>query len=402
LTSAIHGKEIILGVTGGIAAYKSVELLRLLKTAGASVRVVMTRHAESFVGAMTFGVLSERPVCRSLFDGAEGDDASIRHIDWAREADAVVIAPATANTIGKLANGIADDALSTIMLAVTCPILLCPAMNTHMYENRAVQRNLDILDADGVHVLEPDAGELACGTVGPGRLPSPEAIFENLLRLLTKKDLAGQRVLVTAGPTHEPIDPVRYISNPSSGKMGFALAQAAARRGGDVTLVTGPSQLPDPLGVTVFRVKTALEMAEAVTACTGETDIVIKTAAVSDFRPETVAADKIKKEDASLTISLTRNPDILKALGEQDVGRIRVGFAAETQDLESYATKKLKEKNLHLIVGNRVDRAGVGFGGDSNTVSLFYNDGRQEDLPSMTKADLADKILDRVVMLLCI
>ncbi len=400
MPSILNGKEIILGVSGGIAAYKAVELLRSLKSAGASVRVIMTRTAERFVGPMTFAVLSGRPVCRSLFDDTFGADASVRHIDWAQEADAVVIAPATANTVGKLANGIADDALSTVMLAVTCPVLICPAMNTHMYENRAVQRNLDLLESDGYRVLEPDAGELACGTVGPGRLPSPEAIIENLVRLLTPKDLAGHCVLVTAGPTQEPIDPVRYISNPSSGKMGFAVALSAVRRGGDVVLVTGPTQLPDPMGVAVVRVGTALEMAEAVMQQANDVDIIVKTAAVSDFRPAAPASQKMKKEGASLSVALTRNPDILKALGDKNVGRIRVGFAAETKDLAAYATGKLEDKNLHLIVGNRVDQDGVGFGGDNNTVTLFYRDGRREELPSTSKIDLADEILDRVVGML--
>ena len=400
MPSILNDKEIVLCVSGGIAAYKSVEVLRLLKTAGAAVRVVMTRHAEAFVGSMTFAVLSGRPVCRSLFDEASIGDAAMRHIDWAREADAVIVAPATANAIGKLANGIADDAFGTFMTAVTCPVLLCPAMNTHMYENRAVQRNLDVLETDGYHILEPDAGELACGTVGPGRLPSPETIVENLVRLITPKDLAGQRILVSAGPTHEPIDPVRFIANPSSGKMGFAIALAAARRGGDVVLVTGPSHLQDPAGLSVVRVKTAVEMADAVLSRADALDVIIKTAAVSDFRPTAPAAQKIKKEDASLSVPLTRNPDILKTLGERNAGRIRVGFAAETQDLPENAARKLREKNLHLIVGNRVDRAGVGFGGDQNTVSLFYRGGRSEDLPAMAKSDLADVILDHVVDLM--
>lgn len=398
--SVLKDKEIVLGVSGGIAAYKSVEILRLLKTAGASVRVMMTRHAEAFVGAMTFAVLSGRPVCRSLFDDSSGDDASIRHIDWAKDADGVVIAPATANVIGKLANGIADDALSTVMMAVTSPVLICPAMNTHMYENRAVQRNIDQLEADGLYIMEPDAGELACGTVGPGRLPSPEAVVERLANLLTPKDLAGQRVLVSAGPTHEPIDPVRFITNPSSGKMGFAIAAMAARRGGMVTLVTGPSHLPDPAAVNVVRVTTALEMADAVMAVSDTTDVVIKSAAVSDFRPAEPVNQKIKKEDAALEIRLTQNPDILKTLGDRNAGKIRVGFAAETADLSNYATKKLADKNLHMIVGNRVDREGVGFGGDDNTVTLFFRDGRSEDLPGMSKVALANVILDRVVEML--
>ncbi|MCJ7618533.1 MAG: bifunctional phosphopantothenoylcysteine decarboxylase/phosphopantothenate--cysteine ligase CoaBC, partial [Desulfobacterales bacterium] len=290
----IKNKNIILGVSGGIAAYKSVELLRLLKKNEANVRVIMTQNAKWFVGQLTFEALSENPVSDNLF--SKGDtDASIKHIQWAQEADAVVIAPATANIIGKLAGGIADDALSTFLLAVTAPVLLCPSMNTNMYESHAVQRNLNTLKNDGLTIIEPAAGELACGTSGPGRMPEPEDILDRLVWRLATKDLLNKKILITAGPTQEHMDPVRFISNPSSGKMGYALARAAEYRGADVTLISGPTQLLDPVNVKVIRIKTAEEMGSAVFDQFKHTDIVIKAAAVSDYRPAEKAKQKIKK-----------------------------------------------------------------------------------------------------------
>ena len=306
-------KTIALGVSGGIAAYKSVELLRLLTKAGARVRVIMTANAKWFVGPGTFQALSGLPVCTSVFE--EGD-ASIRHIDWARETDLAVIAPATANIIGKLANGIADDALSTFMLAVTAPVMICPAMNTHMYEHPAVQHNLDVLQGFGHRSVEPEAGSLACGTVGPGRLAVPADIFEQAAAVLTPQDLKGRTVLVTAGPTRETIDPVRFVSNASSGKMGFALARAAVRRGARVILVTGPVALPDPLQTEIHRIDTAAEMADCVLAQMPAADIVIKTAAVADYRPVAAADQKIKKTADRLNVAFERTTDILKTLGE--------------------------------------------------------------------------------------
>ena len=397
----LAGKNIVLGVCGGIAAYKSAELLRLFIKKGAEVRVIMTKSALKFVGETTFAALSGTRVCSDLFESETADDgAAIKHIEWAAAADAVVIAPATANIIGKLANGLGDDALSTFMLAVTAPKFICPSMNTHMYENRAVQRNLDLLEQDGFKVVEPGSGSLACGTVGPGRLPEPQEILEAVAAGLTPQDLAARKVLVTAGPTHEPLDPVRYIGNPSSGKMGFAIARAAANRGAAVTLVTGPTVLEDPPGVAVIRVKTALEMSAAVLDRFADIDILVKSAAVSDFRPDNCCDRKIKKGEAAMSIALARNPDILKEAGKRKKEQVLVGFAAETENLETYAAGKLQEKNLDLIVGNLVTGPQAGFGADTNRVTLFFKDNSQEKVPLMEKELLAHVILDRVVTLL--
>ncbi len=395
----MRDKNLVLGVSGGIAAYKSVELLRLLKKQGAHVRVVMTANAAWFVGPGTFQALSEKPVYRDLF-GRGDSDAAIRHIYWAQHADAVIVAPATANIIGKLAHGIADDALSTFMLAVTAPVLVCPSMNTHMYQSAAVQRNIETLRGDGIGVLEPDCGQLACGTTGPGRLPEPEAILDRFISFLTPKDLAGLRVLVTAGPTWEAIDPVRFISNPSSGKMGFAVARAAEQRGARVTLVTGPTTLSAPLNVTVQHVRSAREMADQVLALMADADVIVKTAAVSDYRPVAMAPQKIKKHEETMTLVLTRNPDILKAVGERKGARILVGFAAETESLETNAAKKLREKNLDIIAGNLIGSPHSGFQADTNEVTLFFRDGTNEPLPAMTKDAVAHTLLDRSAGLL--
>lgn len=392
---SLTDKNIVLGVCGGIAAYKSVELLRLLTKQGAYVRVIMTHNAQWFVGPGTFQALSEHPVCTSIFE--QGDDASIKHIDWAQAADVAVIAPATANVIGKLANGIADDALSTFMLAVTSPVIVCPSMNTHMFESRAVQRNLEILRSDGYFILEPDSGKLACGTTGPGRLPEPEDILDRMLNYLTPNDFQGKNVLVTAGPTQESIDPVRFISNPSSGKMGFAIARAAEQRGAKVTLISGPINLPDPLGVHTIRVRSAQEMAEAVFENMEDTHVIVKTAAVSDYRPKEQARQKIKKQKDEMVLTLQKNPDILKELGRRKKGQVLVGFAAETEDLERNAGKKLEEKDLDIIAGNLVGHPSSGFGTDTNKVTLFFRNGTKESLPEMEKDAVAHIILDRVL-----
>ena len=383
----IDSKNIVLGVSGGIAAYKSVELLRLFVKEGAHVRVIMTKYAQAFVGALTFKALSGQPVCTDLFE--KNDDASIRHIDWAEQADAVVIAPATANIIGKLANGIADDALSTFMMAVTCPVVICPSMNTHMFESNAVQRNLEILRSDGYFVINPESGSLACGTTGPGRLPEPCDILDRTVFFLTPKDLTDKKILVTAGPTREPIDP-------SSGKMGFAVARAAEYRGGRVTLITGPTNLLDPNNVAVIRVNTAKEMALAVFENMENSDIIIKTAAVSDYRPKDRAEQKLKKEKDELVLPLERTQDILKEIGRNKNERILVGFAAETERLE----QKLAEKNLDIIVGNIVGHPDSGFGADTNAVTLFFKDGKKENLPKLPKDDVANILLDRILKIL--
>jgi len=394
MQTIMKNKTIILGVAGGIAAYKSVELLRLLTGAGATVRVVMTQNAQWFVGSLTFKALSGQPVCTDLF-GDDGD-ASIRHIDWAREADAVVIAPATANIIAKLANGIADDALSTLLLAVTAPVLVCPSMNTHMYASRPVQLNLARLTEMGCAVVEPASGQLACGTTGPGRLPDPEVIFDRLTSRLTPKDFQGKQVLVTAGPTHEAMDPVRFISNPSSGKIGYAIARVAEQRGAGVTLVSGPSHLPDPLNVATIRVRSAEEMAAAVFKCADAMDLIIKAAAVSDYRPLEIAPKKIKKDKDELHLILGKNQDILSALGRRKKKQVLIGFAAETEDLKKNAEKKLNQKNCDIIVGNLVGSSESGFGTDTNRVTLFFKDGSVESLDIMEKESVARILLDRV------
>ena len=395
MKTVIEKKNIILGVSGGIAAYKSVELLRLLVKQGANVRVMMTKNAQWFVGPLTFEALSGQPVCTDLFE--KNDDASIQHIQWAEAADAVVIAPATANIIGKLSCGIADDALSTFILAVTCPVIVCPSMNTHMFESRAVQRNLEILRADGHFIIDPESGTLACGTTGPGRLPEPEDIVDRIANYLSTKDLKDKKILVTSGPTRESVDPVRFISNPSSGKMGFAVARAAEYRGGEVTLIAGPTHLPDPNNVKVIRIQTAREMAQAVFENMEDSDIIIKTAAVSDYRPKDPSTQKIKKEKGELVLSLERTQDILKEIGRRKMNQILVGFAAETENLEQHAETKRVEKNLDIIVGNIVGESSSGFGADTNKVTLFYKDGTKEPLPMMEKDAVAHILLDRIL-----
>ena len=401
MQSKIDNKNIVLGVCGGIAAYKSVELLRLLNKHGAKVRVVMTQNARSFVGPLTFEALSGYSVCFDLFQNIDRkNDASIRHIDWAKDADAVIIAPATANIIGKIANGIADDALTTFMLAVTAPVLLCPSMNTQMYANKALCRNLSMLRADGYFIVEPEAGELACGDSGPGRLPEPKDILDRLLYRLAQKDLKDKKILVTAGPTREPLDPVRFISNPSSGKMGYSIAKAAEHRGAKVVLISGPTNLSDPINVKVIRVGTANEMASAVFEHMEDVGIIIKAAAVSDYRSVKLEKQKIKKGKDEIALFLKKNQDILKELGRKKKDQILVGFAAETENLEINAEKKLTEKKLDIIVANLVNRSFSGFGADTNKVVLFYKDKTREALPEMPKDDLAHILLDRIVKVL--
>jgi phosphopantothenoylcysteine decarboxylase/phosphopantothenate--cysteine ligase len=395
MLDSLKDKKIVLGVCGGIAAYKALDLLRVFSKAGAQVRVIMTRAAQAFVGPITFEALSGHPVWTRMFE--ERDDAPFRHITWADEADAVVIAPATANIIGKMSHGIADDPLTTFILAVRAPILVCPSMNTHMYENRLVQENMEKLEQSGITVLRPETGSLACGHEGPGRLPDVEIIAEEARSLLGPKDMAGETVVVTAGPTQEPIDPVRFISNPSSGKMGHALARVAQRRGAEVSLVTGPTALPDPPGVRVIKVRTAEEMFNQVMNVGEGASIIVMAAAVSDWRPASLFEHKIKKEEMVGDLRLEQSVDILKALGENKNSRILVGFAAETRDLHENARAKLSAKNLDLVVANLIGQAGSGFGSDTNQASLIHRDGREEALPLMGKGALADVLFDRVL-----
>lgn len=392
----IRGRNVILGVTGGIAAYKAAELLRLMVKEGAKVWTVMTRSAAEFVRPLTFHALSGNPVRLELF-GTEQTGA-IEHIALADKADVVVVAPATANIIAKMAHGIADDMLTTTLLAVRCPVVVCPAMNVNMYGHPAVQGNLEVLRKRGVTLVEPDEGELACGWEGKGRLPDPERILEALRGVLAPHDLEGEHILVTAGPTWEAMDPVRFISNRSSGKMGFALALVAKRRGAEVTLVSGPTHLQAPNGVRFIPVTSAQEMYDAVMGHLEQATVVIKAAAVSDFRPARIEADKVKKDGVeSLFISLEKTPDILSAVGANKGGRLLVGFAAETRDILSYAQEKLRKKNLDMIVANDLTRPGAGFQVDTNMVTLLHRDGTVEELPQMSKEDVAAAILDRIV-----
>ena len=395
----MKGKKIVIGVTGGIAAYKAAELVRLMVKEDALTSVAMTANAARFVTPLTFEALSGNRVIWDMF-GQEG--TGIEHIAWGQEADLIIIAPATANFIAKMAHGIADDFLSTMVLAAAAGILICPAMNSRMFLNPATQDNLSLLKERGFTVMEPGEGQLACHSEGQGRLPEPEEIMEQARILLSQKDLSGLKILVTAGPTIEPIDPVRFISNRSTGKMGYAIAGAAVRRGASVTLVSGPVALPPPCGVTMCGVKTAEEMRQAVFDNRGNCDIIIKAAAVSDYRPKETAKQKIKKGADSLSLELTKNPDILAQIGKSKdkFPCILVGFAAETEELLKNAKGKLKAKNLDMIVANDVSRKDTGFEADTNAVKIIYGNGKVEDSPLMKKIEVADLILDRVKILL--
>jgi phosphopantothenoylcysteine decarboxylase/phosphopantothenate--cysteine ligase len=394
----MKGRKVIVGVTGGIAAYKAAELVRLLAKEGAVTRVAMTHHATKFITPLTLETLSGNRVIADMWSP---ETHPLDHITWGQDSELIIIAPATANFIGKMAHGIGDDFLSTLVIAATARVLVCPAMNTQMYLNNAVQENLRILKARGCAIMEPEAGELACRTEGPGRLPEPEDIVEEARMLLSKQDLAGLRILVTAGATLEPLDPVRYMSNRSSGKMGYALARAARMRGAKVTLVSGPTALKPPRDVALSRVKTTEEMRRAVLAECQQYDVIIKAAAVLDWRPKETAAHKIKKGRGVQTLELVENPDILAELGCSRGNRrcVLVGFAAETQDLIANAQEKLKKKNLDLIVVNDVSREDAGFEADTNAVKIVYRDGPMEELPLMPKQEVADQLLDRIKVL---
>ena len=392
MTTGDKQPSIVLGVSGGIACYKAVELVRLLVKAGCSVQVIMTRSAMEFVTPLTFQTLSGHPVASETFSLTQ--ESEIGHINLADSADLFVIAPATANIIGKIANGIADDVLTTVLMATQAPVLIAPAMNIHMYENPILQENLRKLRRVGYHLLEPAEGFLACGYEGKGRLPEPEKIAEEIQRLLKPKDLAGERFLITAGPNREPLDPVRYLSNRSSGKMGYALARAALRRGAEVALVSGPTALEAPAGARTTQVTTAAEMRAAVLKEFSTSTAVIMAAAVSDYRPVIRADKKIKRGKGPIELRLEPNPDILKELGAAKGGRLLIGFAAETEELTANAAKKLSEKNLDMIVANNVAQAGSGFDGDTNIATILDRSGATRALPLMSKDELADRILD--------
>lgn len=390
-------KTVIIGVTGGIACYKAVELVRLLVKDSLAVQVIMTRAAMEFVTPLTFQTLSGKPVATESFNLTQ--ESEIGHINLADSADLFVIAPATANVIGKIAAGIADDLLTTVLMATQAPVLIAPAMNIHMYENPILQENIRKLRRIGYHFMEPAEGYLACGYEGKGRLPEPEKILEEIRSLLRKKDLLGERFLITAGPSREPLDPVRYISNRSSGKMGYALARAAVRRGAGVVLVSGPSAIEPPSAVRLIPVNTAAEMRRAVLEQFPECTAVIMAAAVADYRPVDASSKKLKRGKAPLDIRLEPNPDILRELGRRKNGKLLVGFAAETEELIANATRKLHEKNLDLIVANDVTQAGGGFDGDTNIATIVDRSGASDSLSLMTKDELADRIYDHLLAL---
>ncbi|HEY7412663.1 MAG TPA: bifunctional phosphopantothenoylcysteine decarboxylase/phosphopantothenate--cysteine ligase CoaBC [Vicinamibacteria bacterium] len=389
--------RIVLGVTGCIGAYKACEVLRELQRQGAEVRVVMTQNATRFVSAMTFEALSRNPVFVDQF--ALGEAGDIRHVSLADEADVVLVAPATANVLGKFAHGIADDALSTLYLATTAPVVVAPAMNVNMYRHPAVVASLEALRARGVRVVEPGRGYLACGWLGEGRLAEPPEIVEAALAAVRRRQtLAGQRVVVTAGPTVEDLDPVRFVSNRSSGRMGYRLAEAARDRGARVTLVSGPTALPAPGGMEVVAVRSAADMARAVRAAAREADVVVMAAAVSDYRPAAVSPVKLKKEEGGETLALVRTPDILAALGRAKGRRFLVGFAAETDGLIENARRKRAAKSVDLMVANDVSGGDAGFGGEHNAAVLMDALGETE-VPRTSKRELAERIWDRVAEL---
>lgn len=393
----LKGKKIVLGVTGGIAVYKAVDLVSKLRKEGADVRVVMTESAAKFVTPLTFKEISGNTVAVSMW--AEAQEFHVEHIALADWADLMIIAPATANILAKAANGIADDLLSTVILASKTPIVLCPAMNCQMYINPITQDNLKKLADYGFIIMQPATGYLACGTSGVGRLPEPAEIIAFTKNFISHKegDLKGLKILVTAAGTREPIDPVRFVGNRSSGKMGYAVAQAASERGADVVLVSGPSSLTPPANVEVINVETTREMMNAVLAKYAEMDIVIKAAAVADYCPHEVAEQKIKKAtDDALTIVLDKNPDILKKLGELKTRQFLVGFAAETQNLLANATEKIKKKNLDMIVANDVTIAGAGFNYDTNVVKFLFPNGEVKSLEKMSKLEVAQALLNEV------
>jgi len=398
----LSGRRVVLGVTGSIAAYKAALLTRLLKTAGAEVQVLMTPDAERFVTPLTLGTLSEGEVLTEIFP--ENEEGSwTKHVTLGEWADLFVVAPATAQTIAKLAHGFCDSMLTATALSARCPLLVCPAMDRDMYRHAATQDNLDRLRDIGYDVMPAAHGELASGLVGQGRMPEPEAILERAVQLMgasgtSNRPLSGTDVLVTAGPTREPLDPVRVLTNPSTGTMGYALAEAAADRGASVTLVTGPTTLSPPSGVDVVDVQTAEEMHEAVQARREAADYVFMAAAVADYTPADPSASKRKKTDEDLVLHLRRTPDILKTLGEHKrQGQVLVGFALETDDALDNARRKLEEKNLDWIAVNNPTEEGAGFGPSTNRITLLRRDGATEEMPLMPKANVAEALLDRVV-----
>jgi phosphopantothenoylcysteine decarboxylase/phosphopantothenate--cysteine ligase len=390
----LKNKKIVLGVTGGIAAYKAAELTRALIKEGARVKVIMTKSATEFITPLTMQTLTQDQVYTDMFVPAEKYDMA--HITLAEFADAFVIAPATANIIGKIASGIGDDLLSTTIMAQSKPTLICPAMNDKMLSNPIVQENINKLKKNGYIVMDSAEGELACNTKGKGRLPDTPEMVEEIKKLFIPKDFNGTKILITAGPTEEPLDPVRFITNLSSGKMGYALAAAAQRRGAIVTLISGPTNLPLPSAEKIIRVRTAKEMHKAVLDNFKKADVIIKAAAVADYRPKITALEKIKKDKKTLSLELEKNPDIIAEIGKNKGKRVLVGFAMETQNLLANAREKLKEKNMDLIVANNLKEEGAGFRTDTNIITIIDRSGKSESLGKMTKIKAAGEILNRV------
>ena len=396
----IANKKILLGVTGGIAAYKAAALTSKLVQKGAEVKVILSKSAEQFIAPLTFQALSRNDVYIDTFE--EKNPHVIAHIDLADWPDLVIVAPATANTIAKLAGGLADNMLTTAILATNAPVWIAPAMNVHMYDHPAVKKNLGVLVEYGYRFIEPSEGFLACGYVGKGRLEEPEKIAALVEQFFQKntRPLFGKKIVITAGPTREKIDPVRFISNHSSGKMGYAVAEAARDAGAEVVLVSGPVQLQPPSGIQLVKVESAEEMYQAVFSVFASADAVIKTAAVADYRPKFAADNKLKKQPGERAIELERTKDILFELGQRKDGQLLIGFAAETEDVAEYAKKKLQTKNADMIVANNVKTAGAGFGTDTNIVTFYKRNGTEINLPLMTKRQVAEKLIEELALLL--
>lgn len=391
----LEGKHIVLGVTGSIAAFKIASLASMLKKQGADVTVIMTQNATNFINPITFESLTGNKCLVDTFD--RNFQHSVEHVSLAKQTDVVMVAPASANVIAKAAHGIADDMLTTTLLACQCPKIFAAAMNTRMYQNPVVQDNMELLRHYGMEVVNPATGYLACGDTGEGKMPEPELLLEYITKALYPKDMEGVRVLVTAGATREKIDPVRYITNHSTGKMGYAIARAAMMRGAQVTLVSGKTQLQPPMGVCVINIESAAEMAEAVKGCAGVQDIVIKAAAVADYRPKYAADEKVKKKDDEMSLELERTEDILGYLGNhKKKGQFLCGFSMETENMMENSRKKLEKKNLDLIVANNLKQAGAGFGTDTNIVTLISASDTVQ-LPMMRKEEVADKLLSYII-----
>lgn len=396
----LRGKNIILAVTGSIAAYKIAYLASMLKKMEADVTVLMTKNAVNFINPITFETLTGNKCLIDTFD--RNFEYSVEHVSLAKRTDVVLVAPATANVIGKLANGIADDMLTTTVMACECKKIVAPAMNTHMYHNPVVQDNIKKLQHYGMEVVMPDTGYLACGDVGEGKMPSEQTLLEYILReICREKDLQGKKVLVTAGPTQEKIDPVRYITNHSTGKMGYAIARHCMQRGAEVTLITGKTQLERPLFVNTVEVESAEDMFRAVRGCCEKQDIIIKSAAVADYRPANVSEEKVKKKDGEMSILLERTEDILQFLGEnRRPGQILCGFSMETENMVENSRAKLEKKHVDMIVANNLKQEGAGFGGDTNIVTLITASGCEE-LPVMSKEEVAKHLMDALLKLSC-